>query len=176
MERRQRARLASVGVLVVVFGSGLLVGLAIEYTPTEAGIAVAEGANPDSATPRGPQNEDRPRPQQRRPLYEQVGLSDEQHRHADSLVGVHRSAVRELEREFRRATDSILAASGREQELRRTVSALAGELRTGIRGVMTSEQLAQYDSLLAVDDERRRAEEERRRLERDGRSGQPPSK
>jgi len=176
MERRQRARLASAGVLAVVFGSGLLVGLAIDFAPTQPGVAVVEGANTDGAAPRAPQTGDRDRPQQRRPLYEQVGLSDDQHHHADSLVGMHRSAVRELEREYRRATDSILAASGREQELRRTVSTLAGELRAGIRGVMTAEQLARYDSLIAVDDARRRAEEERRRLEREGRSGQPPSK
>lgn len=179
MERRQRTRLASAGVLAVVFASGALVGMAVsrssaaelDLAPQDTVAAPEDGGRPQG-TGRGGRG---PRPPQRRFIYEQVGLSDERLQEADSLFRVHRVAVEEIERRFRRDADSILDASGRRQQFRQDFDEALQTLRRGIRSLMTAEQLVRYDSLLAVDDERRQAEEARRRASRGQRSGNRPN-
>jgi hypothetical protein len=104
-----------------------------------------------------------------------VGLSAEKLQEADSLFRVHRVAVEEIERRFRRDADSILDASGRRQQFRQDFDAALQTLRSDIRSLMTAEQLVRYDSLLALDDQRRQAEEARRRSARGQRSGNRPN-
>jgi hypothetical protein len=176
MEKRQRTRLASAAVLAVVFASGTLVGMAVARASDPAeGIAQETAAAPDSGSQQGPGGRggrgNRP---QRRFIYEQVGLSAEQLQTADSLLRVNRMAVEQIEREFRGDADSILDASGRRQQFRQDFDAALQTLRTGIRSLMSAEQLILYDSLLALDDQRRQAEEARRRAERGQRSGNRP--
>lgn len=178
MEKRQRTRLASAGVLAVVFASGALVGMAVDRSlAPDQGLVQAPAVTPqDSGRFGGPGGRDgRGNRPQRRFIYEQVGLSAEKLAAADSVVRVHRMAVEQMERQFRRETDSILDASGRRQQFRQDADAALQTLRTGIRSLMTPAQLVVYDSLLAADDQRRRAEEERRRSERGQRSGNRPN-
>jgi hypothetical protein len=179
MEKRQRTRLASAGVLAVVFASGALVGMAVDRSLTpDQGLAQAPAETPqDSSRFGGPGGRggrgNRP---QRRFFYEQVGLSAEELAAADSLYRVHRVAVEQIERQFRREADSILDASGRRQQFREDIGSAMQTLRSGIRSLMTTDQLVVYDSLLAADEQRRQAEEERRRSERGGqRSGNRPN-
>jgi hypothetical protein len=178
MEKRQRTRLASAGVLAVVFASGTLVGMAASRSAAaEAGV-VQDAAAPseDGDRPQGPGRSGRGnRPPQRRFIYQQVGLSAEKLQEADSLFRVHRVAVEEIERRFRRDADSILDASGRRQQFRQDFDGALQTLRSDIRSLMTAEQLVRYDSLLAQDDERRQAEEARRRSARGQRSGNRPN-
>jgi hypothetical protein len=167
MEKSRRTRLASAGVLAVVFGSGALVGVAVERSSAAPPALAAEVVAPTGAPEQGQggrSGQSRGRGPQRPALYEQVGLAPEQLERADSLVRVHRAALESLQREFRRTTDSILAASWEEQELRQKADAHLMELRGGIRSMMLPGQLLMYDSLLAED-------ERRRSMEREGRPG-----
>jgi hypothetical protein len=180
MERRQRARLASVVVLAVVFASGAVVGMAVQRSAGSE-EAMAEGPPQTEVAPRreGPASqENQGRPPQRPRLYQQV-LAPEQVVVADSLVRVIEARRDGLERDFRRDMDSIFNASGRPQQYRQERGSLTTELRAMIRALMSPEQLTVYDSLLAADDARRRADrDERERLQavgRDGRSENPPN-
>jgi hypothetical protein len=178
MEKKQRTRLATAGVLAVVFASGTLVGMALNRSTAAAtGLAQGASAPPESiARPGGPAGRGgRGQRQERRFIYQQVGLSEDKLQVADSLFRVHRMAVEQIEREFRRDADSILDASGRRQQFRRDFDAALQRLRGGIRSLMTADQLVLYDSLLALDDQRRQAEEARRREERGPRSGNRPN-
>jgi hypothetical protein len=180
MEKRQRTRLASAGVLAVVFTSGALVGMAVDRT-LRSEPAFAEAAPPeDGERQNGSGGSDGGRSrssQQPTFLYEQV-LTPEQIVVADSLVRIHERARDELRREFRRDTDSIVDASQRPQQYQRDLQALIRELRAAVRAQMTPEQLVRYDSLIAAEDARRRAEREERERQQRGRqapSGNPPN-
>jgi hypothetical protein len=183
MEKRQRTRLASAGVLAVVFATGTLVGMAVQRSMGSAPAVAGAPAQPDSASPpvsdsgapAGGQGRATPRPR----IYHQV-LTPEQIVTADSIVLVIEGRRDVIERDFRRDMDSIFVASARPQQYRQEREALTTELRAAIRGLMTPEQLTLYDSLLAVDDARRRAEREAREQGRgesgrQGRSGSPPN-
>ena len=179
MEKRQRTRLASAGVVAAVFASGALVGMAVQRSiasePTVAEVPQAPFDGPRQGG--GPGNRGRGEPRPR--IYEQV-LSPEQIAVADSLVQVSERSRDELERGFRRDMDSIFDASGRPQQHRQDRIALIEDLRDQIRGLMTSEQVMRYDSLLAAAEARRQEEREQReqqQRERAGpdRSGRPPN-
>jgi hypothetical protein len=182
MEKRQRTRLLSAGVLVVVFASGALVGMAVQRS--RAPLApIAEAPPAGEATPRpetpGGTAGSRGRGAQRPRIYRQV-LSPDQIVVADSIVQAIESRRDEIERDFRRDMDSIFTASARPQLYRQDREALTVQLRAEIRGLMNPEQLTLYDSLLAEDDARRRAEREAREqgrggAGRQGRSGNPPN-
>jgi hypothetical protein len=177
MEKRQRTRLASAGVLAVVFASGALVGMAVDRALTSE-TAIAGGAPSGGEPPHqnGPDDGRSRAPQQPTRLYEQV-LTPEQIVVADSLVRIHERARDELRRDFRRDADSIVEASQRPEQYQRDLQALIGELRAAVRAQMTLEQLARYDSLIAQDEARRRSEREereRQQRERQPASGNPP--
>ena len=178
MEKRQRTRLLSAGVLAAVFASGALVGMAVQRSRAPE-AALAEAPAPETAPRPGGPGGNRGRSTPRPRIYHQV-LRPEQIVVADSLVQVIESRRDDIERNFRRDLDSIFEASGRPQVYRQDREALTTELRAAIRGLMSPEQLTVYDSLLAVDDARRRAEREAREpgrggAGRQGRSGSPPN-
>jgi hypothetical protein len=182
MERRKRTRLASAGVVAVVFASGSLVGMAVQRSlASEAALGEVPQApydGPDRQGGSGSRGRSEPRPR----IYHQV-LTPEQILVADSLTHLMEVRRDEIERDFRRDMDSIFDASARPQQHREDRGALITQLRDQIRGLMTSEQRVRYDSLLAAAEAERRAERERREQQqgqregsgRQGRSGDSPN-
>jgi hypothetical protein len=175
MEHRQRTRLASAGILAVVFATGGLVGMAVDRS--------LSGPAADAATPAGPQagpqddlpeggrsgRGNRPAPPK---LYEQVGLSSEALQIADSVVRAGLATRRELEQDLRHDMDSIRSANGgdeRSQQFRKDMDGVLAQMREGIKALMSPEQVIRYDSLLAAAEANRRAEEQRRRAARENR-------
>lgn len=134
MKTHSRATWTSILVLVVVFGSGLIVGAAVDGVGSEAATA----AEPD-ATESEPRGGDRPR------MYEQVGITDEQQAVMDSIVVANRTLLRANRAEL----DSIYRS-------------LVLETREAIKAVMDEDQRARYDVLLAENDARRAEREAER--------------
>ena len=140
MDKLLRTRLTTVVVLAVVFGAGLLLGLAADRS------LVATHAGDGARTDDGGQTTGRGKA-----LYEQVGPSETQKVVIDSIVHEYRTAMRALHAEFRAAYDP-------------RYEALLVETRSAIKGVLTPEQVHAYDSLiaerdsLAADRDRQRAE------------------
>jgi len=142
MEHGSRTRLATATVLVVVFGAGLLLGLAVDgslvATPSEVTAAgEAEGADER---------------QRRTPMYEQVGPTEEQMVLIDSILVVRKARMDELHKEFRSAYNP-------------RYQALIEDTREAIKGVFTPEQAVEYQALL--DDFDRRKAERREKDDRD---------
>jgi hypothetical protein len=169
MEKRQRTRLASAGVVAVVFASGALVGMAVQRSlasePAIAEVPQAPFDGPDrQGGPGGNRGRSEPRPR----IYNQV-LTPEQITVADSLTRLMEVTRDELERDFRHDMDSIFDASQRPQQHREERGALIVDLRNQIRGIMTDEQRVRYDSLIAA---AQAAAEERRRTDREQREQQ----
>jgi len=143
MDRLLRARLTTVVVLAVVFGSGLLLGLALDRSV----VATPEReAAPTSRTRTA---------ERRQPLYMQVGPDEAQKAAIDSIVQEYRKAMGALHEEFAAAYDP-------------RYEALLQETRAAIKGVLTPEQARAYDSLVAVWDSLS-AQRERQRAERGSR-------
>lgn len=172
MEKRHRTRLASAGVLAVVFASGALVGAAVDRT-LEPDAPVAEAGTQDepAAEQAAPGGGTRGRGDREQTFFYEQVLSPQQIQVADSLVRVHQEARDALRRRFRRDTDSIVAASGRAERYESDLDSLANELRSSVRALMAPEQLATYDSIIAAELERRRAQREAREQQQ----GQRPS-
>ncbi len=137
MERVLRTRLFAGVVLAVVFGAGVLLGLAVDRSP-----------GPDADRGRGEETH-------RTPTYMKVDPTAEQQSQIDSILRVHRAAMKSLHEEFRQALDQFRKTYDPRYE------ALIKETREEIKGVLTPEQAAKYDSLLA-ENARRRAEREQR--------------
>ena len=133
MDKLLRTRLATAVVLLAVFGSGLLVGLAADRsllaTPADEAVAAAE--------PEAPR-------ERRVPMYERVGPDEAQKMVIDSIVSEYRVSMKSLHAEFNAAYSPRYRA-------------LVDETRAAIRGVLTPEQAIAYDSLIA-ERERKRAE------------------
>lgn len=144
MKTHARATITSAVVLVAVFFAGTLVGRAWDREANGEASAVPDTVSQESSS----QETRRP------PMYEQVGLSDEQRVTIDSIVVHYRSDVRELQRASRDAYEQGYMV-------------LVDAVRDAIKGVMSESQRVQYDSLLTASDERRRA----RREGRDGAGG-----
>lgn len=141
MKKRTHARLITVVVLALVFFSGALVGRAWDEQVAET----APG-------PVAEEQEDGREGRRRTRMYEQVGLSDVQLVQVDSIVVHYRNDVRALQKETR-------------EEYDRRYAGLVDAVRDEIKSVMSADQRAAYDSLLAEYDERRREWRERRREE-----------
>lgn len=141
MEHGSRTRLVTAVVLAVVFGAGLLVGLAAErgLVAQPAEDVVAEN---DQADRNGERRNRRTR------MYEQVGPTEAQGVLIDSVVKEHRQRMSALHDEF----DSAYNPRYR---------ALIQETREAILGVFTPAQAAEYQALLDSFD-RRRAERDRK--------------
>lgn len=124
-----RAKLVAGTALLLLFGSGVVVGLAWDETAnasplTEAGV--------DERTDR----EGAPR----RMIVDGVGLSVVQKTSVDSLVVFHRQRMSDLDKEFQPRYRDVIA-----------------DLRDEIKGVLTVDQREQYDVLLAERDAERAA-------------------
>lgn len=153
MERGLKARLVTVVVLALVFGSGVTAGLAWDRTP---GAAPTEAMA--QAEHQGGEREDRERSgrsdRDRRPLLvEQVGLTSEQKTRVDEIVESSRQRMRNLEKDTRPQYHAIIE-----------------ETRTAIKEVLTTEQRAEYETLLSEHD-REREEHRRGRSNSRGDSG-----
>ena len=99
--------------------------MAVDRAPIVPGEQVADTSR----------REDRGR---RTRMYEQVGPSEAQKTQIDSIVGQHRGDLRVLQRDFRDAYEALIQ-----------------QTRDAIKGVLTPEQAAQYDSLVAAYEKRR---------------------
>ncbi len=144
IERGLKARLVTAVVLALVFGSGVTAGLAwdraLEAAPTaEAAQAELQGEERE-VRERGDRSDEGHRPL----LVEQVGLTTEQKARVDEIVEDSRQRMRSLEKDTRPQYRGIIE-----------------ETRTAIKTVLTTEQRAEYERLLAKHDRER--EEHRRR-------------
>ena len=137
MGQGTKTRLLTVGVLVTVFGAGVLLGLAADSTltptPAAASTAVASGVAEEVESER------------RIPMYEQVGPDPVQAVVIDSIVREHQARMDALNREF-------------QERYNPQYRAIVEETREAIKVVFTPEQAAQYQALVEERD-RRRAEE-----------------
>jgi len=140
MERVLRARLSAAVVLAVVFGAGVLLGLAV--SPPAPNARADRGRGDDA---------------HRVPMYMQVTPTptESQQARIDSIFRVHRAAMKALHDEFRKALDQFHKTYDPRYQ------ALINETREQIKGVLTPEQAAQYDSILA-ENARKRAERAQR--------------
>jgi len=151
----QRVRLATVAILALVLGAGFLLGAAWDRRLDAETPAVAS----DSTAP-APQGQ----PEGGRvPIYTRVtpALTAEQMAAAEQIVAHRRDAVRALMAEP--SIDSLYdQMKGAEKAFKGAYDprfrALIDTSRAAIREIMTPEQAAQYDSLLAENDRRRRQE------------------
>lgn len=134
MEKTSRTRLVTGLVLLLVFGAGVLLGVAVDRSlaaPVEEVERTGGRADDDERRRRGP-------------MYEQVDPSEEQKILIDSIVRDHREAMKALHAEFRAAYNP-------------RYDALITQTREAIKSALTPEQAQAYDSLVA-DFERRRSE------------------
>jgi hypothetical protein len=145
MEHGSRTRLATAAILAVVFGAGVILGLAVDS-------AVAARPSDAVATDQRRQEPDSQR-SERRPIYAQVNPTEAQQVRIDSIIGERRERMRELNDEFRPRFDELEGAYG----LRR--GAIVQDTRESILGVLTADQAAEYRRLL---DEWDRRQAERR--------------
>ena len=133
MEHGSRTRLMTATVLVVVFGSGIMLGVAADGTlsasPRDSSVAVTEQPKEEA-------------PRRRTPMYERVGPDAEQSALIDSIVLEHRAHMDELHDEFRGAYNP-------------RYQALVSDTRETILGVFSPEQAAQYQELLEEWDRKR---------------------
>jgi len=133
-------RLLSGLILVLVFSSGLLVGVAVDrqlaaYAADAPGTEAAPPGVRGTVRPGG-DREDPPR--RRTMLVEQVGLSPAQQLHMDSVLAERGPRMAEFHVEYRAR-----------------YWALVDSTRAAMRSVLTPDQAARYDSLTAESDLRR---------------------
>ena len=132
-----KAKMVAGSALVLLFGSGIVVGLAWDQTA--------------SANPPAEVREDRGARREggrRRLIVDNVGLSAVQKANVDSLVAFHRHRMSQLDKEFQPRYRAVIA-----------------DLRGEIKQVLTDDQRVQYEVLLAERDaeraERRRGDSKR---------------
>jgi len=139
MGQASRTRLTTVMLLVAVFGTGVLIGFAMDTEATAQVTEVSVERLPADST----SEEDPPR---RRRLYDELSPNEIQLGLIDSIVSVHRARTNELDEEMR----TQLSAGFREILL---------ETRDAIKSVFTAEQAAEYQRILDEYDARRAARE-----------------
>lgn len=139
MGRTARTRLITVGVLVVVFGAGVLIGFvadsALGASPTPPATEVADTAD-EAEEPA------------RRFIYHEVDPNEIQLEGIDSVRQVHRERTNALYDELR-------------AEYPDRFRAILLDTREAIKSVLTPEQAAEYQRLLDAHDEERRRKAER---------------
>jgi Spy/CpxP family protein refolding chaperone len=140
MSRQTKTRILSAGVLLAVFGAGVLLGFAADttFTPPPASASVMGPGDADAAA-----DTDEPR---RTPMYEQVGPDSAQSVEIAALVEAHRARMDALNREFQENYDPRYRA-------------IVEETREAIKQVFTPEQAARYQEIVEERDRRRAAEE-----------------
>lgn len=136
IETLQRTRLATLAILVMVFGTGVLMGLVLDRSLTAAPADGSVAVDTVAA------EEERPR----RYMFEEVDLSPEQRAVVDSLAVRHRAAMSALRQQFSEEYDPQYRA-------------IVVATREAIKDVMTPEQAAKYDSLTTARDRQNAAED-----------------
>lgn len=141
MDARSRARLLSVGVLAVVFASGIVVGFAWDRQLDAAEVEALQTAEAEG--PAAGEAEDAPAGTERRgrPMWESVDPTEAQRVRIDSIVDAYRKDVRDFHRESRQHYDEGMRA-------------LVVQTREAIMGVLDADQAARYDSLTSAWDAR----------------------
>jgi Spy/CpxP family protein refolding chaperone len=139
MEHGSRTRLVTALVLVAVFGSGLLLGLAADRSLRAAPADAIADTNAAAG-----ENEGRG---QRTMLYEQVEPTDEQRTQIDSIVDRHRAR-----------TNTLHSAS--RAQYRADFQVILLETREAIKGVFTPAQAEEYERRLQEWDARPATERE----------------
>ena len=122
-----KAKIVAGSALVLLFGSGIVVGLAWDQTA--------------SASPRGEVRTDEESGRKggrRRLIVDNVGLSASQKADVDSLVAFHRQRMSDLDTKFQPRYRAVI-----------------GDLREEIKQVLTDDQRMRYDVLLGERDARR---------------------
>lgn len=138
LQTLQRTRLATVAILVLVFGTGVLMGLVLDRSLNAAPVSeekVVDGGK-ETAEEEAP----------RRYGFELVGLTPEQRAIVDSIVVEHRASMSALRKQFSDEYDPQYRA-------------IVEATRESIKKVMTPDQATMYDSIMSERD-RARAEEE----------------
>lgn len=142
MEHGSRTRLVTAVMLVVVFASGLLLGLAADSNlsaePPEVVVTTSDGDEPEVE-------------RSRRYIYEQVEPTPEQSVLIDSMMKDYRDSRESLEGELRKGYRELRSSYDPLHQ------ALVRDLRGAIKDVFSEEQAAEYQALLD-DFDRRRAE------------------
>ena len=124
-----KAKMVAATALILLFGSGVVVGLAWDQT---ANANTPEEVRRDT---RGERDGRR-----RRMIVDNVGLSTVQKAAVDSLVSFHRRRMSDLDAEFQPRYRTLIA-----------------DLREEIKLVLTDDQRVRYDVLLAEHDAERNA-------------------
>jgi Spy/CpxP family protein refolding chaperone len=136
MPQQRRARAATLGILLVVFGAGLAVGAAVDRQ-----VAAADAPPRSEAIPARGDSVSEDAPRDRRMMIERVGLTPEQEVQVDSIVAARGDIMSELQKEYRERYWQIVDST-----------------RSALRRTLTEDQALQYDSLAAENDRRRRPE------------------
>ena len=141
MSQGWRARLATAGVLLLIFGVGALVGIAADRLMQRQAPELLAGE--PSVSPEVEQVEASPEsepsgPSRSRWLIHQVDLTEEQRVTVDSVLSFYRAQVRELTDVYNDAYWSAVQAT-----------------RDELRLILAEEQRVRYDSLLVENDRRR---------------------
>ncbi len=133
IKRVLRAKVVVGAALALLFGSGIVVGLAWDRTAS-------------ASTPEAPPTAEREASSSRSDgrIVDGVGLSAAQDASVDSLVAFHRGRMRDLDAEFRPRYRAVVA-----------------DLREEIKEVLTDEQRSMYEVLLEEHDAKRRARRSR---------------
>ncbi len=145
MRQTSRTRLLTAGVLIAVFGTGILVGLVMDAElgaappPPEVVQAKDEGEQPEAEASG-----------ERRYFYQQVGANESQLASIDSIIQEHRAR--------RDAIDEELDGVEAEFEVKYRANLLI--TREAIKSVLSTDQAAEYQRLLDDWDARREAERE----------------
>jgi Spy/CpxP family protein refolding chaperone len=133
MKSDSRTRLATLGVLVLVFLAGVAVGFVLDRSPAQAAPG-EEAMERRDARPHV-----RGDGEPRRFIIDRVDLSAEQRVQVDSVLDHFRHRLSDLTDEY-------------QDEYRETIASA----RDAVRALLNEEQRAAYDSLLTRNDERRR--------------------
>lgn len=139
MGRTTRTRMITLGVLVVVFGAGVLIGF----------VADSElGASPTPPATEVADTVDEAEEPSRRFMYHEVDPNEIQLERIDSVRQVHRERTNALYDELR-------------AEYPDRFRAILLDTREAIKSVLTPEQAAEYQRLLDAYDEEQRRKAER---------------
>jgi hypothetical protein len=141
MTQGWRARLATAGVLLLVFGVGALVGVAADRLMQRQApelLAGVPSVSPEVEEVEASSESEPSGTSRSRWIIHQVDLTEEQRVTVDSVLGFYRAQVRELTDVYNDAYWSAVQAT-----------------RDELRSILVEEQRVRYDSLLVENDRRR---------------------
>ncbi len=133
IKRMLRAKVVVGTALALLFGSGVVVGLAWDQT--------ASASTPEEARTEEPS---RDRDRNRGRVVDGVGLSATQDALVDSLAAYHGKRMRSLDAEFRPRYRAVIV-----------------DLREEVKGLLTDEQRSMYEVLLEEHDAKRHSRRSR---------------